>query len=404
MDLPPVSRLAEPVAGIIGRFRRLAAAVGIFLLAIILFNVLVATGPEVVPQQREEVVNRVQVVDVALADARPVYVAFGTVEATRRAELRFSVGGEVESVEPGFRNGAVAREGELLARLDDELLLLARDEASEQLDAETVNIESLETQLELRQRQFDRASRMREAAVISEARFDDSRLALSQASNALNQASSRQRQLELRLRRAERDLREARLTAPFTGVVSAVDIGVGKVVGSTTVVGYMTDTGNLEVSFVVPSEIYARSIELIGEDVDIVWKAGGRDVVSVSGEVVSAEGLVNSAEGGGRLYASIPGPEEGDSSGTVIPPGAFVEVRVASIPLAGVAVLPDVALFNNDTVYVVEAGRSSSRRVEVLARSEGKIFVTGELADGDRVIATRIPGLGEGLLVEAFAP
>ena len=390
------------IAQFLRRHSRVAAAVGVLVLGFAIFNLLVATGPEVEPQQRREIVNRVETVEVALADTRPVYVAFGTVEATRKAELRFTVGGEVAHVDPGFRNGAVVTEGDELARLDTELLVIARDEIREQLDAETVNMTSLETQLDLRQRQFDRVSRMREASVASEARLDDSRLALSQATNALSQARSRQKQLELGLRRAERDLQEARLTAPFTGVVSSVDIGVGKVVANTSQLALLTDTASLEVSFVVPPEAYAQSDRLVGDEVTVVWKVGGRDVVTLRGEVVRAEGLINATEGGGRLYATI--GQSGaapDASGGSIPPGAFVEVRVPSLPLKAVAELPDVSLFGNDTVYVVEGGRSAARKVEVLARSEGSIFVRGELADGDLVIATRIPGLGGGVLVEA---
>ena len=385
------------------RYLRPAAAVGVLVLGVALFNLLIATGPDVAPKPRQELVNRVETATVSLTDTRPVHVAFGTVEATRKAGLRFTVAGEVDHVAPGFRNGAVVEEGVELARLDAELLTIARDEIRVMLDAETVNIASLETQLEVQQRQFDRVSRMEAASVASEARLDDTRLALSQATNALSQARSRQSQLELQLQRAERDLRDASMTAPFAGVVSSVDIGIGKVVDPTVPLAVLTDTGSLEVSFVVPSGVYARSGQLIGEEVVVVWKAGGQDVVSVQGEVVRAEGLVTAAEGGGRLYASLP-QGQGASGQAEIPPGAFVEVRVPSLPLTDVAVLPDVALFDNDTVFVIDGGRSAARRVEVLARSEGRIFVRGPLADGDRVITTRIPGLGEGLLVEAVGP
>lgn len=379
------------------RFRKGAVAAGVLLFGVLLFNLLVATGPDVAPQQRQEIVNRVETVTVNLTDTRPVYVAFGKVEATRKAELRFTISGEIDHVDPGFRNGAIVNEGDELARLDTELLVIARDEIREQHEAEKLNVKALETELELRQKQFDRVSRMREEAVVSEARLDDSRLALTQATNMLSQARSRRAQLDLRLRRAERDLQEARLTAPFTGVISSVDVGVGKVVGNTVKLALLTDVSSLEVSFVVPSEVYAQSSQLIGDEVGIIWKAGGRDVVSLKGEVTRAEGQVTATEGGGRIYASI--QQQGG-----VPPGAFVEVRVPSLPLKGVATLPDVALFDNDTVYVVKDGRSSARKVRVLARSEGKIFVSGPLAEGDRVIATRIPGLGEGVLVEAVNP
>ena len=67
-----------------------------------------------------------------------------------------------------------------------------------------------------------------------------------------------------------------------------------------------------------------------------------------------------------------------------------------------VAVIPDVALFERDTVYVIEDGRAVARKVNVINRSDSLLYLEGELQDGDIVITTRLPGLGKGVRVEAF--
>ena len=379
---------------------RLVVALGILASGFGGYNYLLATQEVIEPQPRRETVRQVETVTVKLGDARPVYTAFGTVLAARTADLRFSISGEVESIADIFQNGRFVRKGDNLAALDTELLTIARNEINEQIANEKRNIASLETQLVLRQRQFDRVSEMKAAAVASDARLDDANLALIMARNALDQSQSRLRQLRLSLRRAERNLRESMLTAPFDGMLSDVSVGAGRVVSSANSLGVLTDLSSLEVSFVVPAEVYASSASLIGDPVSITWKAGGRSVQTVNGRIERAEGGVTAAEGGGRLYAVLPAPD-GDGR-TAIPEGAFVEVRLPTMLIEDVAVIPDVALFERDTVYVIEEGRAVERKVTVINRSDSLLYLEGDLQDGDIVITTRLPGLGKGVRVEAF--
>ena len=379
---------------------KLIVALGILASGYGGYNYLLATQEVIEPQPRRETVRQVETVTVKLGDARPVYTAFGTVLAARTADLRFSISGEVESIANIFRNGRFVRKGDRLAALDTELLTIARNEINEQISNEKRNIDSLETQLVLRQRQFDRVSEMKAAAVASDSRLDDAKLALIMARNALDQSQSRLRQLRLSLKRAERNLRESMLTAPFDGMLSDVSIGEGRVVSSANPLAVLTDLSSLEVSFVVPAEVYAESASLIGDPVSITWKAGGRSVQTVNGRIERAEGGVTAAEGGGRLYAALPVPD-GDGR-TAIPEGAFVEVRLPTMLIEEVAVIPDVALFERDTVYVIEDGRAVARKVNVINRSDSLLYIEGDLQNGDVVITTRLPGLGKGVRVEAF--
>ena len=379
---------------------KLIVALGILASGYGGYNYLLATQEVIEPQPRRETVRQVETVTVKLGDARPVYTAFGTVLAARTADLRFSISGEVESIANIFRNGRFVRKGDRLAALDTELLTIARNEINEQISNEKRNIDSLETQLVLRQRQFDRVSEMKAAAVASDSRLDDAKLALIMARNALDQSQSRLRQLRLSLKRAERNLRESMLTAPFDGMLSDVSIGEGRVVSSANPLAVLTDLSSLEVSFVVPAEVYAESASLIGDPVSITWKAGGRSVQTVNGQIERAEGGVTAAEGGGRLYAALPVPD-GDGR-TAIPEGAFVEVRLPTMLIEEVAVIPDVALFERDTVYVIEDGRAVARKVNVINRSDSLLYIEGDLQNGDVVITTRLPGLGKGVRVEAF--
>jgi RND family efflux transporter MFP subunit len=330
-------------------------ALGILILGISAYNYLVATKPEKPLQPRLEKVWTVEVATIDFQVAFPKKSSFGQVEASRKSTLNFNIAGEVEDISDIFKNGGYVKKGQELASLDLDLLSIARDEIVIQLEANTSNIAELAIQLDLRQKNYDRTRQMNVAAVASQANLDDAQLALSMAKNALEQAKRQQAQLELSLKRANKNLSDAVLTAQFDGIVSSVNIGRGMVVSPAMPVGVITDLSSLEVSFVVPGDVFANAGELIGDPVNVVWRSGGRDITSIDATITRAEGNVQAGEGGGRLYAQVALSENGD---WVIPEGAFVEVIYTSGQVDDVAVIPEAALYDDNSVFVIIDGQN----------------------------------------------
>ena len=361
------------------------------------FNYLVATKPEKPLQPRNEQVWTVKTAVVNFKAAYPEKSSFGQVEASRKSALNFNISGEVETVAEVFRNGNTVSKGVELARLDRDLLLIAKQEIMVQLDANKTNIEELAIQLDLRQKNFERINQMQAAAVTSQANLDEARLALSMAKNALQQATQQKNQLELSLQRANKNLEDAVLRAPFDGIISNVQIGRGLVLSPGISVGSMTDISSLEASFVVPSDVFADTDLLIGSEVKVIWRSGGREIKTLMSKVERAEGNVAVGQGGGRLYADIP---VGDDGNWIIPEGAFVEIIYSSGRVENVAKLPEAALYDDNSIFVIKNDRTDRRRVEVVQKSEGLVYVRGDINDGDVVVATRLPALGDGILVK----
>jgi RND family efflux transporter MFP subunit len=361
------------------------------------FNYLVATKPEKPLQPRNEQVWTVDAVVVDFKVAYPEKSSFGQVEASRKSALNFNIPGEVETVAEVFRNGNTVTKGQELARLDQDLLRIAKDEIMVQLTANKTNIEELTIQLDLRQKNFDRINQMQAAAVTSQANLDEARLALSMAKNALQQATQQKNQLELSLKRANKNLDDAVLRAPFDGIISNVQIGRGLVLSPSISVGSMTDLLSLEASFVVPSDVFADTEQLIGSEVKVIWRSGGREIKTIMSTIDRAEGNLAIGQGGGRLYAGIPVGEDGN---WIIPEGAFVEIIYSSGRVENVAQLPEAALYDDHSIFVIEDDRTHRRRVEVVQKSEGVVFVRGDIINGDLVFATRLPALGDGILVK----
>ena len=360
------------------------------------YSWLQATKQVVKPQAPEEQTWIVQSVTVQQVDVQPLEQAFGTVVAAREAHLRFGVAGEVERVSNNLRNGADVKTGDILASLDTERLQLAFDKVEVQIKAESTQIKEFTAQLALRQRMAERAQSLSEKGVGSQAELDGAELAVSQASNQLALAKSRLAELKVSLRRHRKDLEDAVLKAPFDGSLSSVDLALGNQVSNTYLVATLTDLSSLEVSFVVPADIYANVTNLIGQQVKLSWSSEGSVVSETTATITRAEVVVDRTEGGGRLYAELP-----DDAARSVPPGAFVEVFYSGRELTSVIELPEEALVGQDQVFVIEQGRAMQRQVVLLHRSPGWIWVRGDLKSGDKVIATRLPGIGNGLRVRA---
>ncbi|MBL6605923.1 MAG: efflux RND transporter periplasmic adaptor subunit [Alphaproteobacteria bacterium] len=358
------------------------------------FTYLQSTKKEVVATPPEEQVWTIQAITAVSDDISPTEQAFGTVSSGRGAQLRFGVAGEVISVSERLRNGVDVEKGEILARLDSERSALALEEVKLQLAAEKRQISQLETQLEVRTRMYERALTLFEKAVGSQAEIDASQLAVSSAANMLDQAKARQAQLKVAAKRHQKDIDDAELKAPFDGTLSAVELALGNQVNNSHLVAHLTDLSRLEVSFVAPVSIYQNINALIGSKVQLRWTSGTAASAEVSAVITRAEIIVDRSEGGGRLYAELP-----ENAARNIPPGAFVEVLYKGQSFTDVIAVPEEALFGSDTVYVIKEGRARKRLIEVKHRSPGAVLIAGDIQDGEQIVATRLPGIGDGIRV-----
>ena len=355
---------------------------------------LQSTKPEVEGRAPSEQVWTVSIVVAEMGTARPAERAFGTVVAAREAELRFGVAGEVGFVSDNLQNGIDVRTGDVLAKLDLERLTLGLNDVRVQIEAEKRQGDSLARQVELRARAVERLTKMLSRNVATEAMADEAELALSVASNQLIQSRAKLEQLKVAEKNRLKDLEDATLIAPFDGTLSAVNLALGNRVSNANKIATLTDLSRLEVPFVVAADIYANAPNLIGQAITLSWQSGGKVVATAQANLTRSEIIVDKTDGGGRLYAELPA-----NAARTLPPGAFVQIDFVGREFVDAFELPEEALVGQDKVYVVEQGRARERLVTVLQRAPGRIWVSGSLITGDKVIATRLPGIGDGLKV-----
>ncbi|MDP6436458.1 MAG: efflux RND transporter periplasmic adaptor subunit [Gammaproteobacteria bacterium] len=360
----------------------------IVLVTVIMIAILVLTRPRLVSVESPERVWPVDVIEVHKADEQPMLDLSGQVISGRRSELRALVPGPIVEVGHNFREGARVSKGELLVQIDP---FEYRNDVAEQ---KALLVEA-EVDLEIKLRDEKRIRELFEENNISEQAMDDATLVVEQRRATLEQR-------RIGLARAERALRDARLSAPYDGLVNGVSADLGKQLSQNDKVAEIIDTGRLEVRFSLSKSQFGRILEsdgvVEGKPVEVSWQVGNETLIySAVVERIGAE--IDSTTGGVGIYAVINQDTE-----TLLRPGAFVWARIPDKMYTSVFRVPESALYGSDSIYVVKNDRLKGRTIKVEGYAGDNILFSsaGEPAveDGDLVVITQIREGGAGVKVE----
>ena len=359
------------------------------------FNYLVSTKPVVEQTRLKEKVWSVDVSPVSIKDAQPEFVAYSTVKSMRQVNLQLPLTGVVKFISPNFKEGAILKKGELLVGLEDDRQILALEDTDTKIKAEKINVSYLQKQSELRLKIANRIQKMKERSAATDASLDEAKLSVVITENQLAQTEARILELEILRKKQIKDIDDTQLIAPFTGSLSKVSIASGQRVTNASTIGVLTELNAKEVPFIVPAEVFVKLDSLLNSEVTLIWKSGDDDLAISKGIIKRYQSEIDKIDGGGTLYAELE-----DNSSNFIPVGAFVEVVYKGFKLNKVVMLPESALYANEKVYAVINGRTVARNVEIKYRSDGKIWVSGELEENDLIIATRLLGLSADMKVK----
>jgi RND family efflux transporter MFP subunit len=241
------------------RISTLALAAGVVFFAF-------GAAAEAPPQEEPGVV--VEVAKASVARVAPRRWVPGGVVSRNDARLATSAAGRLEYVaEVGTR----VREGERVAKLEDESVKLRVDDAK----AEVARIES---QRQMTERQVQRLEKV--GSTISQTQLDEVRSQLGVLTAQLQQAQVRQRA-------AQHDLDQTELRAPFAGVVTERLAQRGEYVATGAAIAHLVDTVHVEARVQAPLTLVGLvrpDMELPVQIADRQIKANVRTVVPVGEE------------------------------------------------------------------------------------------------------------------------
>jgi len=397
------------------------------------FVYLKSTRPQANPKPVTEKVWPVSVFEARLSDVQPPITEFGTIVAGSVVELRPLVDGRIIKLGKNFVEGATVTQGETLVVIDpfdyevdviDKKAAIAEaearlKEARSDLRTQRQMLQIAKSQIRLRKTDLDRKKKLSARGTLSQKSRDDASIAYNEARQSVQNQTQLTERLEAKidqltaalarsraaLSQAERNLSETTLIAPEDGYLANAVAAVGQRVGSSDRLARLIITKRLEVSFQLSRRDFGRLAGragpeagplLIGRKIKIDWRVGQKKF-SFDATIERLNAEIDAASGGIGVYARLDAPDPE----TPLRPGAFVEVSVPGNLYRNVLRLPDSALGSDGTVYVIEKGRLSPRRVKVLRRVAKDVLVRAEIPDGATIVTTHFPEIGPGLRVEA---
>ncbi|MBR02111.1 MAG: hypothetical protein CL394_02135 [Acidiferrobacteraceae bacterium] len=420
--------LGTPAPYPMSRIFRLILPVLLLGAGVAVFMALTSSRPIDQPLTPTERSWPVEVVTVQHQPLAPTVRLYGRIESPREARVRSALSTDVQEVR--VLVGQSVRKGEELLQLDDhDLRLVLRQREAElteieaQIESENIRyrtdrsaLEQESTLLTLAQSALQRAERLAQTQVGSQANVDEARqavtrqmLSLTSRRRAIADHPARLAQLQARHQRAAvlrdrvlRDLERTRIVAPFDGRVTIVHVTPGDRVHPGDRLIDLFDTAYTEIRAQVPNRHLPVIRQSLGEGTPINATAA-LDGAPVELTLTRLSGKIEAGEGGVDGFFDFKGEHPPLELGRTIP------VLVSLPPQPGVFALPVTAVYGADAVYHI----SDDRLVRVAVEHVGEyrngewgswsLFRSTALQDGDTVLASQLPNAVEGLKVEIIS-
>jgi membrane fusion protein, multidrug efflux system len=287
----------------------------------------------------------------------------GTLTARVQATVRAQLAGSV--LETYAEPGETVRRGQVLARLDTAAL---RDSQAGAQAAVT----NARNSLAVAQREAERQRILAAAGAVAERNIETSAQQVVAARAALAQARAL-------LASAQEQLGNARVTAPFSGVVSDKPVSSGDVVQPGTALYSLVDPSSLELEAAVPAE----RLSALQVGAPVVFNVNGYPGRTFRGRISRLNPIADPATRQVRVYAEV--PNEGD-----LVSGLFAEGRVASQSTIGLTV-PDSAIdrrMAKPAVLRVRDGRVERVQVQLglIDEEAERVEIRQGVREGDVVL------------------
>jgi membrane fusion protein (multidrug efflux system) len=315
---------------------------------------------------------------VAEAKRQPVTESLslvGTLTANEMVELKCEAEGTVEEIL--FQEGQPVKRGDLLLRLDESKFASASAEA--------------EANFKLSQANYERSKELLRDKLISQQEFEQA--------SALFQANQAGLDLKKRL------WKDARIFAPFDGIISSRNVSPGQVISRNTTFSWLVDLDPVKVEVSVPERFLSQLA--LGQNIDItVATYAGR---KFTGKVFFIAPFVDPAFRTALVKAKIPNPLHELKPGMFANLDLTLKIRDNSVLIPETAI---VQLLEGERAQIFTVSPSNTVQmaaVQLGVRLPGQVEVLSGLSGGEKVVVEGTQKIGPGSKVkfatgEAAAP
>jgi len=400
----------------------------IVLIAVATFIGLKQSKPEKVVIEKPEKIWRVNSVTVNIQQLSPEITLYGRVETPRNSTLKSALGADVVSI--AVLEGSKVTAGQLLMTLDDtdmQLLLAQRQADLAEIEALMASENQrfkrdqslLEQQIalvKLADNAVNRSKKLEQSRLASQATLDDSEASKQRqlvTLKSLNfdiadhparvaQLQAQSKRAQALLKQAEVDLDRTKITAPFSGRISQLNVSIGDRVRAGDSLISLYDLDNLEVRAQIPGRYINQVLNMMNSS-EVPEARATLDQQQLTFKLERLSGEVKVDSGGIDGLFSIAGNQYGIALGT------FVELKLKLAQQDNVVALPFNALYGLDHIYRLKEGYLQSVSIERVGETTNEqgqkqlLLRSQELQQGDQIVSTQLPNAITGLRVEALS-
>ena len=344
----------------------------------------------------------VQTATVSTEQWPDVYEATGTVRARTAAVLSSKVMAYVRQV--AVQVGDRVQEGQLLVTLDAQDLD-TKVRGAEAAEAEVMSaipeadsgVAGAKANLDLAQSTFQRMQELASRKSISSQEFDEASARLKSAQAAYEMARAKRGQLDSKRASVQQEIRGAsimrdytRISAPFSGVVTAKSVEPGNLAAP----GAPLLTVEREGAYRLEASVDESRLPFVkaGQAVDVALESLDRRFTAHVSEIVP------SVDAASRTYIvkidlpAMPNLRSGMFGRAMFPLGTR---KVATIPPPAM-----VEHGQLQSVFVIEDGCARTRLITTGERRQGAVEVLSGLSEGEKLVSPVPAGLSDGARVE----
>ena len=297
------------------------------------------------PPERVLRVDAFLVKSVKFEDKLP---AMGLVRGTRSVDIGFQVGGVVKHIY--FREGQMAKTGDLIAELDD-------TDARLKVEYNESKVKAAEKRVEVHQRLYDLKS-------IIKAKLEEVK----------HEYESQLKELEF----AQQELTKTKIIAPLTGLLGPFEIEEGESVTPHTKVTSLFSVGTIYVD-----------LGVIEKDISKI-RLGQKVTVSVDaypglvkeGQTISVSPVIEGKSRNFKVRTEL----VNDDPSRLFLPGMFARANIYVYSKDNTLVVPTASV-KNDGVYLIRKGQALAQKVKVGYQSYDYIEILEGLKPQELIVA-----------------
>lgn len=241
----------------------------------------------------------------------------GPLVAEQQADVSAERDGRV--VEIAVQIGDRVQAGQLLAKLDDRLLVSACEAQKDHMASAKAQETEWESEEQTARADLRRADQMRDDKIISEEMWEHAKYRVDETVSEVVRYRSDESAAEAELATANLQLAQSRIVAPFSGVVGRSSVRQDQQVKAGDALFWITAEAPLRVLFTVPETLMAsfttgKALDLTTADYPNLHQAG---------RIFRVSPVVDPASGSVQVIAAV------DHPSPLLKPGMTMQVRLA---------------------------------------------------------------------------